>query len=236
MSGENIIPNHIAVIMDGNQRWARKRILPIKVGHKSGANAIKELIKSALELKISYITIYAFSTENWLRPSEEVEDLMILLQNYLANDVEELIKYGIKIVSSGDISKLGSQIENKIETTKERTKNNKNLTLNVAFNYGSRAEITKAVQSIAQNVKDNKIDIADIDENLISNNLYNPEIPDPDLIIRTGGYNRLSNFLLWQSSYSELYFTEILWPDFKKEHLKLSIQEFNKRKRNYGTR
>lgn len=236
MSGENIIPNHIAVIMDGNQRWAKKRILPIKVGHKSGANAIKELIKSALELKISYITIYAFSTENWLRPSEEVEDLMILLQNYLANDVEELIKYGIKIVSSGDISKLGSQIENKIETTKERTKNNKNLTLNVAFNYGSRAEITKAVQSIAQNVKDNKIDIADIDENLISNNLYNPEIPDPDLIIRTGGYNRLSNFLLWQSSYSELYFTEILWPDFKKEHLKLSIQEFNKRKRNYGTR
>jgi len=236
MSGENIIPNHIAVIMDGNQRWARKRILPIKVGHKSGANAIKELIKSALELKISYITIYAFSTENWLRPSEEVEDLMILLQNYLANDVEELIKYGIKIVSSGDISKLGSQIENKIGTTKERTKNNKNLTLNVAFNYGSRAEITKAVQNIAQNVKDNKIDIADIDENLISNNLYNPEIPDPDLIIRTGGYNRLSNFLLWQSSYSELYFTEILWPDFKKEHLKLSIQEFNKRKRNYGTR
>ena len=231
-----IKPKHIAVIMDGNHRWATKRMLPVKLGHKAGAVAIKELIKSALEFQIQYITIYAFSTENWSRSKEEVTDLMKLLQNYLENDVADLIKYGVKILSSGDLLQLDPKIEQKIKIIKDKTRNNQNITLNVAFNYGSRAEITKAVKNIAKDIKDNKIKLSDINEDLISNNLYNPEIEDPDLIIRTGGHNRLSNFLLWQSSYSELYFTDILWPDFGKKDLKNAIDNFNKRKRNYGTR
>jgi undecaprenyl diphosphate synthase len=229
-------PKHIAIIMDGNHRWATKRMLPVKLGHKAGAAAIKELIKSALEFQIQYITIYAFSTENWSRSKEEVTDLMKLLQNYLENDVADLIKYGVKILSSGDLLQLDPKIEQKIKIIKDKTRNNQNITLNVAFNYGSRAEITKAVKNIAKDIKDNKIKLSDINEDLISNNLYNPEIEDPDLIIRTGGHNRLSNFLLWQSSYSELYFTDILWPDFGKKDLKNAIDNFNKRKRNYGTR
>jgi undecaprenyl diphosphate synthase len=231
-----MIPEHIAIIMDGNSRWAQRKMLPVKLGHRSGANAIKELIKSSLEFKIKYVTIYAFSTENWSRPKEEIGDLMIILQNYLENDVNDLIKYGIKIVTSGQISELDPKIQEKIENIKEKTKNNDNMVLNVAFNYGSRAEITNAVKNISQDIVDNKIDISDINENLISQNLYNPDIPDPDLIIRTGGYNRLSNFLLWQSSYSELYFTNILWPDFKKQNLQEAIEDFNQRKRNYGAR
>ncbi|MDA7705510.1 isoprenyl transferase [Rickettsiales bacterium] len=229
-------PKHIAIIMDGNHRWAKKRILPVKLGHKAGASSIKELIKSALEFKIPYITIYAFSTENWSRPEEEVEDLMKLLQNYLENDVKDLIKYGVKIISSGELSKLNPKIEEKIELIKEKTKSNNNITLNVAFNYGAREEITNAVKNIAKDIKDNKINIENITEDLISHNLYNPQIPDPDLIIRTGGCNRLSNFLLWQSSYSELYFTDTLWPDFKREDLKNAIENFKQRKRNYGKR
>ena len=231
-----MIPEHIAIIMDGNSRWAQRKMLPVKLGHRSGANAIKELIKSSLEFKIKYVTIYAFSTENWSRQKEEIGDLMIILQNYLENDVNDLIKYGIKIVTSGQISELDPKIQEKIENIKEKTKNNDNMVLNVAFNYGSRAEITNAVKNISQDIVDNKIDISDINENLISQNLYNPDIPDPDLIIRTGGYNRLSNFLLWQSSYSELYFTNILWPDFKKQNLQEAIEDFNQRKRNYGAR
>jgi len=231
-----MIPEHIAIIMDGNSRWAQRKMLPVKLGNRSGANAIKELIKSSLEFKIKYVTIYAFSTENWSRPKEEIGDLMIILQNYLENDVNDLIKYGIKIVTSGQISELDPKIQEKIENIKEKTKNNDNMVLNVAFNYGSRAEITNAVKNISQDIVDNKIDISDINENLISQNLYNPDIPDPDLIIRTGGYNRLSNFLLWQSSYSELYFTNILWPDFKKQNLQEAIEDFNQRKRNYGAR
>lgn len=231
-----IKPKHIAVIMDGNHRWATKRMLPVKLGHKAGAVAIKELIKSALEFQIQYITIYAFSTENWSRSKEEVTDLMKLLQNYLENDVADLIKYGVKILSSGDLSQLDPKVEQKIEIIKNKTKNNQHITLNVAFNYGSRAEITQAVKNIAKDIKDNKIKLSDINEDLISSNLYNPEIADPDLIIRTGGCNRLSNFLLWQSSYSELYFTDTLWPDFGKNDLKNAIKNFNKRKRNYGTR
>ncbi len=231
-----MIPEHIAIIMDGNSRWAQRKMLPVKLGHRSGANAIKELIKSSLEFKIKYVTIYAFSTENWSRPKEEIGDLMIILQNYLENDVNDLIKYGIKIVTSGQISELDPKIQEKIENIKEKTKNNDNMVLNVAFNYGSRAEITNAVKNISQDIVDNKIDISDINENLISQNLYNPDIPDPDLIIRTGGYNRLSNFLLWQSTYSELYITNILWPDFKKQNLQEAIEDFNQRKRNYGAR
>jgi undecaprenyl diphosphate synthase len=236
MSPDKITPTHIAIIMDGNNRWAKQRMLPAKLGHKSGSNSIKELIKAALELKIKYVTIYAFSTENWSRPKKEVEDLMLLLQNYLENDIEDIIKYGVKILSSGKLSELDPKIENKIKAIKERTKDNKNITLNVAFNYGSRAEITDAVKQITQNIIDQKINISDINEELISKNLYNPEIPDPDLIIRTGGCSRLSNFLLWQSSYSELYFTNTLWPDFKKKNLEKAIDEFNQRKRNYGAR
>lgn len=229
-------PDHIAVIMDGNNRWAKKKILPTKLGHKAGASAIKELIKSALEFKIKYITIYAFSTENWSRPESEVDDLMHLLQEYLENDVHDLIKYGVKILVSGDLSNLEQKTQDKIKSIKQKTQNNQNITLNVAFNYGSRAEIVRSCQKIAQNVKDNKINISDINENLISQNLYNPELPDPDLIIRTGGYNRLSNFLLWQSSYSHLYFTDILWPDFNKKDLKSAINDFKQTQRNYGAR
>ena len=235
MSDKNS-PNHIAIIMDGNARWARNKKLPIKFGHQEGSKSVQKLIKAAIEFDIKYLTIFAFSTENWQRPKEEIDDLMDLMSNYLKKESEKFIKNNIKIIISGNLENLNYVIKDQILNLQEATKYNSSITLNVAFDYGSRREIVDAFKKIISTMKDGE-NISDlIDENLISQNLYNPAIPDPDLIIRTAGEKRLSNFLLWQSAYSELYFTDKLWPDFDKEDLALAILEFKTRKRHYGKR
>lgn len=232
MSEDIKIPTHIAIIMDGNARWARDKGLPVAMGHKAGLSTIKSLVKSAVELKVQYLTIYAFSTENWGRPKDEVDNLMFLLKEYLAREVEDLVKNGVRILISGNLKNVEESLVKKIKLLEEKTKDNKNIVLNVAFDYGSRQEI---VDCLAQIVR-NKISADDITEELISKNLYQPEVPDPDLLIRTGGDRRISNFLLWQLAYTELYFTEKFWPDFSASDLKEAILDFNQRKRNYGKR
>ncbi len=230
------IPNHIAVIMDGNARWAKSRSLPVAMGHKAGSVAIKTLVKSAAEFGVKYLTIYAFSTENWQRPQEEVGYLMLLLKEYLAKEIDELLENGVKIIVSGNLGNVEKSIVKKIREIEEQTKNNQTICLNVAFDYGSRQEIVDGVKKIIVAIEDKKISFDQVSEDLISQNLYQPQMPDPDLLIRTAGELRLSNFLLWQLAYSELYFTEKFWPDFSKEDLYEAILDFNQRKRNYGKR
>lgn len=232
MSEDIKVPNHIAIIMDGNARWAKSKSLPVAMGHKAGLSAIKNLVKSAAELKVKYITIYAFSTENWGRPKDEVDNLMFLLKEYLAREVDELIKGGVRILICGSLKNVEESLVKKIKLLEEKTKDNSNIVLNVAFDYGSRQEIVDCLTQIVRN----KIQDFEITEELISKNLYQPEVPDPDLLIRTGGDRRISNFLLWQLAYTELYFTEKFWPDFSDSDLKEAILDFNQRKRNYGKR
>jgi undecaprenyl diphosphate synthase len=231
-----VIPTHIALIMDGNARWAKNKGLPVTVGHKNGSQAIKTLVKSAIEYKVQYLTIYAFSTENWHRPREEVKYLMLLLSEYLTKEVNELIKSDVKILVSGSLDDVDNSIVKKIRTIEEQTKKNKTICLNVAFDYGSRQEIIDSFKKILVDIENKKITFSQVNQDLVSQNLYQPQIPDPDLLIRTAGEMRLSNFLLWQSQYTELYFTTKLWPDFAKEDLLDAIIEFNKRKRSYGKR
>jgi len=231
---ENNIPQHIAIIMDGNRRWAKQRNLDVRLGHKSGAENLEIIVKYCNKIGIKYLTVYAFSTENWKRTKEEVGALMLLLQNYLDLFAKTADSENIRIKMLGDREGLSEGILKKIDNTIERTKNNTGLTLNVAFNYGGRDEILKAVKKIAWDVKENNINIEDINEKLISDNLYTEDIPDPDLMIRTSGEIRTSNFLPWQLVYSEFYFTDKLWPDFSTEDLEEAISEYSKRNRKFG--
>lgn len=234
---ENLtIPNHIAIIMDGNARWAKSKNLPLQVGHKNGSENVSKVAENCIELGVKFLTIYAFSSENWDRPSDEVNYLMKLLDEYLEKETKPLAEKDVKIVISGNLERLSEATKSKIRNIEEETKNNKSLTLNVAFSYGSRQEIVDAARKIALEVSMGKISLDQISEALFSQNLYHPEIPDPDLLIRTAGDVRLSNFLLWQAAYSELYFTETYWPDFNKENLLQAIKNFNKRERRYGKR
>ena len=226
------IPQHIAIIMDGNARWAKQKNLPIKIGHKAGSENVRKISENCIELGVKFLTIYAFSSENWDRPQEEVNYLMNLLEEYLEKETKPLIEQGVKILISGNLQKLADSTKKKIIKIEEITKDNKSLTLNVAFSYGSRQELVDAVKKITEQ----KIPAKEINEELISKNLYHPEIPDPDLLIRTAGDLRVSNFLLWQIAYSELYFTETYWPDFDKKNLLTAIKSFNKRERKYGKR
>lgn len=228
------IPKHLAIIMDGNGRWAKKRNLPRIFGHKEGAKSVREITEACAEIGIKYLTLYAFSTENWKRPKNEINFLMKLLYDYLTNEEETLIKNDIKFETIGDISKLPVNIQKKIEEVKKNTENCKRMTLILALNYGSRSEITNAVKKIASLVKRNKLKISSIKESTISENLYTAKYPDPDLLIRTSGEMRISNFLLWQIAYSELYISDVLWPDFRKEELYKAIIEYGKRERRYG--
>lgn len=230
------IPPHIAIIMDGNARWASKKGLPTSFGHKKGAENIQKIAESCIEIGVKYLTLYAFSAENWNRPKEEVDYLMNLLNEYLQRDINPLIEKDVKISIFGDLEKLSSVTKSRIEKIENSTKNNKSLNLNIAFSYGARQEITSAVKKIALEVMNHKIMVDDISEEVLSNNLYSKEIPDPDLLIRTGGDFRVSNFLLWQIAYSELYFTETFWPDFSRKNLIHAIENFNKRERKYGKR
>lgn len=231
---ENNIPKHIAIIMDGNGRWAKKRKLPRTMGHKAGVETIRRVIKEAHILGIKYLTLYAFSTENWKRPDEEVSALMKLLVEYLRSELAELNKNGVVIKVSGDITKLPKEAQNEILEAIEVTKNNKGIVLNIAFNYGGRDEIIRAVKLLCEEVKCGNINIENIDEEVFENFLYTKNIPDPDLIIRPSGEQRISNFLLWQCAYSEFWYSNVCWPDFKEEHLRKAIYDYQQRDRRYG--
>ena len=228
------IPEHIAIIMDGNRRWAREKGLETKEGHRAGADNLENIAKYCNEIGVKYLTVYAFSTENWKRSKEEVSALMLLLRNYLKKFSKNANKEGIRIKILGDISILDDGLRKSINEAVERTKNGTGLTLNIAFNYGGRAELANAMKKIAQKVVNNEIKIEDINENLISENLYTENQPDPDLLIRPGGELRTSNFLPWQLVYSEFYFTDKFWPDFSNEDMLDAIKTFNKRNRKFG--
>lgn len=228
------IPNHIAIIMDGNGRWAKSKFMPRTYGHKVGVETIRKIVKECSRLGVKYLTLYAFSTENWKRPQEEVSALMGLLVTYLKNELDELHKNNVKILTIGNISKLPDVCVDELEKSIEKTKNNTGVTLSLALNYGSRDDIKKAVREISKNVSDGKISVEDIDDEMISKHLYTKNIIDPDLVIRTSGEQRLSNFLLWEVAYSEFYFTDIHWPDFDEENLQKAIYSYQKRDRRFG--
>ena len=231
---ERNLPKHIAIIMDGNRRWAKERGLETRLGHKEGAETLKKIAKYANQIGIKYLTVYAFSTENWKRTKEEVGALMGLLQMYVADFLKDSDLENVKINILGDISKLDKGLQNSIEKAIDRTKNNTGLTLNVAFNYGGRDEITKAMQKVAEKVKNKEINVEDIDEQLVSENLYTAGQPDPDLLIRPGGEKRISNYLLWQLAYTEFLFIDKYWPDFTEKDLDEAIEIFESRNRKFG--
>lgn len=232
MSG---LPRHIAIIMDGNGRWAKKRGLPKITGHQQGVKAIENTIEGALDLGIKILTLYAFSTENWKRPELEVKALMKLLETHLEKrNKEDLRKKGVRFRAIGKMSGMPESIQIKMRKIEEETKENKNLLVNLALNYGSRMEIIEATKSIATLVLEKKLKPGDITEDVFAKHLYTSDIPDPDMLIRTSGEMRLSNFLLWQISYAELYVTDVLWPDFGKKELETAVNEYKKRDRRYG--
>ena len=228
------IPSHIAIIPDGNGRWAKSKGMPRTFGHKVGAEVFRRVIKYASSIGIKYVSFYAFSTENWRRSDEEVSGLMTLLGNYLVSSVEELDKLGIKLTFSGRRDELSSDFLAKIDNLVKYTSSNTGMVCNIALNYGGRDEIVHSVKEIAHKVAMGQLAPDDIDEQMISDHLFNPSIPDPDLIVRTSGEIRTSNFLLWESAYSELYFTDVLWPDFKEDDLDKAIIEYNRRHRRFG--
>jgi len=228
------LPVHLGVIMDGNGRWAKRRGLPRLAGHRAGMKSVKEIVNASGEIGIKYLTLYAFSVENWLRPKAEVTGLMKILREYLLKEIDELHNKGVKVVASGRIEDLEKTALKILKDCIKRTQHNKGLVLNLALSYGGRAELSDAVKNIVREVKSGHISSDKIDESLILKHLYHPEIPDPDLIIRTSGEHRLSNFLIWQSAYSEFYFTEVLWPDFGREELMRSLKEYQGRERRFG--
>ena len=233
MEKENM-PKHIAIIMDGNRRWARQKGLDPKLGHKEGAKTLEKIVRYANKIGLGYITVYAFSTENWKRTEDEVGALMLLLQNYLDDYSKRADTENIKVKVLGDISALPEGMQKSINKCMERTKNNTGVTFNIALNYGGRDEIVKAVRKISEQVKEGKINIEDINEQLISDNLYTAGEPDPDLLIRTSGELRTSNFLPWQIVYSEFVFIEKNWPDFDEKDLDEAIEVYQKRNRKFG--
>lgn len=234
MTNSTNIPQHVAIIMDGNGRWAKKRGLPKIAGHKAGARSVDEITTAAAECGIKVLTLYTFSTENWKRPKEEVGALFGLLEEYLGKKERELNKNNIRLSVIGKIEELPQSTQSKLKETIESTGHNTGLCLNLALNYGSRSEIIDAVRRISREVKSGRIDPDAIDEKLLSDNLYTKGMPDPDLLIRTSGECRISNFLLWQISYAELYITKKLWPDFGNGDFKKAIKEYQNRERRFG--
>ncbi len=231
---EELLPNHIAFIVDGNRRWAKERKLPAKLGHKAGASNVEKIIKYANHRGIKYATCYVFSTENWKRAEEEISAIMALLKYYLDDYSEWAEMDNIKVRVIGDLKRLKPEIQKSIEKIHKRTENNTGLQLQLALNYGGRLELTQAMQKIAKEVKDGNLEPDDITEQTISDNIYTAGIPDPDLMIRTSGEIRLSNFLLWQLAYSEFLFVDKYWPDFSEKDLEDAITEFQKRNRKFG--
>ena len=233
---ENNIPTHVAIIMDGNRRWARKRNIDYRLGHKEGAKTLEKIVRYAKKVGIKYITVYAFSTENWKRTSEEVSAVMLLLKTYLDDYGKRADTENIKVKVLGDILALTPGLQKSIKKCEEKTKDNDGIYFSICINYGGRDEIVHAVKKIAQDVKDGKIGIDDINEKLMNNYLYTKEIPDPDLIIRTSGELRTSGFLTWQSVYSEYLFMDKYWPDFSEDDIDFAIKEYQKRNRKFGAK
>lgn len=232
---ELIIPNHVAIILDGNGRWAKKKKMPRNYGHTMGSKVVEKICEDAYHIGIKYLTVYAFSTENWKRPKEEVDALMKLLRNYLDTSIKTSIKNNMRVSIIGDRTRLSEEIRKSIDDLEEASKDNTGLNFQVAINYGSRDEIIRAIKALSRDVKKNITAIDDIDETVFEQFLDTKGIPDPDLLIRTSGEQRLSNFLLWQTAYTEFYFTEVLWPDFNKNELMKAIEYYNSRTRNFGS-
>lgn len=228
----NNVPQHIAIIMDGNGRWAQQRGLERSEGHQAGAATVRKLVENALKIGVRYLTLYTFSTENWNRPQAEVAALMVLLFESIEEEI--FMKNNVAFRVVGDLSKLPDNVRERLNACEERTKKNNAMTMVLALSYSSKWEITEAVRSIAQRVKDGYVAVDEIDDALISASLATNFMPDPDLLIRTGKEQRISNFLLWQCAYSEFYFTEVLWPDFNNEELCKAVYEYQQRQRRYG--
>lgn len=230
----SVYPKHIAFIMDGNGRWAKKRLMPRTYGHKNGCEAIIRVLRACRDFNINYVSLYAFSTENWRRSQEEVSYLMDLLSEYFENNKNKFLKNNVKVIISGFEENLPDKVKKIINEVTELTKNNSGQILNLCFNYGSKKELVRATKLIAQDVLDGKIKINDINEETISNNLFTKEMPDVDLMVRSSGENRISNFLLYQIAYAELYFTKVYWPDFDKDVVYDCLKEFESRQRRFG--
>jgi undecaprenyl diphosphate synthase len=228
-------PAHVAIIMDGNGRWAKRRSLPRTAGHRRGVEAVRETVKAAVDLGIGYLTLYGFSSENWNRPPTEVDDLMGLLRFYLRSEIADLHRNGVRVRSIGNRARLAPDIVRLIEEAEERTRANESLNLTIALSYGGRDEIVRAVRLIASEVASGQLRPEDVDEQTVRLRLLTVGMPDPDLVIRTSGEQRISNFLLWQSAYAELVFDDCLWPDFGRENLRRAVEEFQRRERRYGT-
>ncbi len=228
------IPQHVAIILDGNGRWAKKRLLPRNAGHVQGAKTVEKICEEAWRIGIKYLTVYAFSTENWKRPQSEVNALMKLLGDYLKNCIETANKNDMRIRVIGDKTGLSQELCEKINELEEMTKNNPGLNFTIALNYGSRDEMIRAMKQMATDVKSGKVEPENIDENMFETYLDTNGIPDPDLLIRTSGEERLSNYLLWQLAYTEFHFTDVLWPDFSREDLLNAVATYNKRDRRFG--
>ncbi len=228
------IPNHIAIIMDGNGRWAKKRMMPRNYGHKQGSKIVEEICREAYNIGVKYVTVYAFSTENWSRPQSEIDTLMKLLRDFLSECLNKSKKNNMRVHVIGDITRLEQSLQDTIVKLEEVSASNTGLCFQVALNYGGQDEILRATRKIAQDVKDGKLSIEDLNTEIYENYLDTKGIPAPDLLIRTSGEQRLSNFLLWQLAYSEFYFTDVLWPDFNKAELIKAIEFYNGRERRYG--
>jgi undecaprenyl diphosphate synthase len=227
-------PAHVAIIMDGNGRWAKARGLPRTAGHRRGAEAVRATVQGAAELGISYLTLFGFSSENWKRPRDEVRDLMALLRLYLRGEINELNKNGVRLIVVGERRNFDGDIVELIDEAERKTAANTRLTLVLALSYGGRQELVRAAQRIAEDAAAGRLSPADIDERTVGERLFTAGIPDPDLLIRTSGEKRISNFLLWQCAYAELVFLDVLWPDFSREHLGEAIRDFQSRERRYG--
>ena len=230
----NRLPRHVAIIMDGNGRWAQKKRKPRLFGHKAGATSVQEIVEVSGELGIEFLTLYAFSSENWRRPEQEVSGLMSILKHYLESELPKMQKNGIRLVSIGDQTRLPVAVRKSLQSVIKATENNRKLTLNLALSYGGRDEIVRAVKKIGQRCVNGDLDVQSICDDDISQSLDTCGMPDPDLLIRTGGEARLSNFLLWQLSYAEIYFTRVMWPDFRKDVYLGAIADFQQRQRRFG--
>lgn len=228
------VPAHIAVIMDGNGRWAAARGLPRAAGHRAGLDAVRRMIEACREYRVRVLTLYAFSTENWRRPPGEVEALMRLLGEALVDELDDLMEAGVQFRMSGNLETLGPALREQVAQVVAMTRDNPNLVLNVAYNYGGRAEIVDAVRRLGQDLASGRIRPQAVDETVVGRYLYTAGLPDPDLLIRTGGERRVSNFLLWQIAYTELYFSDVYWPDFDKAHLTAAIADYQQRRRRFG--
>jgi undecaprenyl diphosphate synthase len=229
-----LIPRHVAIIMDGNGRWAERRGTSRIEGHRAGLESCREVVRAAHDLGIDHLTLYAFSLENWNRPKQEVRDLMNLLETYLGEEIEEVMRNGIRVRAIGRNDRLPPSVRARVEDAIERTRENREMTMVFALSYSGRAEIVDAVRKLAHDVEEGKVDPDRIDEKVFASYLYAPDVPDPDLLIRTGAELRVSNFLLWQIAYAEIYTTSVMWPDFRKSHFVDAILDYQKRERRFG--